>query len=134
MAYINWTQDLNLGIELIDTQHRQLVDYINGLYEAKQNGDSDKTGEFLDKVVDYTIVHFTDEEKMLEKAGYHLLDTHKGVHQRFIDKITDMQKRHQNGSDTSGELLTLMENWLISHIRVNDQGYAPYIKESMKLS
>ena len=34
MERIEWTADLNLGIDVIDSQHRNIVDYINQLTEA----------------------------------------------------------------------------------------------------
>ena len=35
MAYINWTSDLDTGIQEIDVQHRRIVDYINRLNDAR---------------------------------------------------------------------------------------------------
>jgi len=35
MAHLQWTKDLNTGIDVIDTQHKQIVDYINQLYDAR---------------------------------------------------------------------------------------------------
>ena len=38
MAFVYWTSDLDTGFEDIDEQHRQLVDYTNKLYDAKEAG------------------------------------------------------------------------------------------------
>lgn len=31
MSYMKWTSDLELGIEVIDNQHRRIVEYMNDL-------------------------------------------------------------------------------------------------------
>jgi hemerythrin len=79
--------------------------------------------EVMSRLIGYTRHHFTEEEKMLERAGYRLLETHRGVHQGFIDKLHGIHDHYRRGADTSASLLALLENWLFSHIRVHDRGY-----------
>ena len=33
MAYLDWKDELNTGIRVIDGQHRRIVDYINQLHD-----------------------------------------------------------------------------------------------------
>jgi len=35
---IEWTNDLNTGIDVIDSQHKRIVDYINELERAIKQG------------------------------------------------------------------------------------------------
>ena len=41
MSFVYWTSDLDTGFEDIDEQHRQLVDYTNKLYDAKEANDKE---------------------------------------------------------------------------------------------
>lgn len=131
MASLTWTPDLNTGINWIDEQHQQLVAYINELHAAQDSRQQrDTIAAVMDKLVDYTVFHFGQEEHMLERAGYPLTDIHKGVHQGFIDKLDDIARRYKIGQDTAGDLLALLDNWLFSHIRVNDRGYVASVKKA----
>ena len=35
MAHIIWSNDLSVGIEIIDSQHKRIVDYLNELDDAR---------------------------------------------------------------------------------------------------
>ena len=42
---MKWNESYNIGIEVIDHQHRQILDYINALEQVKSTGDRDKIRE-----------------------------------------------------------------------------------------
>lgn len=128
MALLTWTPDLDTGIETIDAQHKQIVDYINQLHDVQQTGSRDETIKVMDGLVNYTATHFADEEAMLEKAGYPLTEAHKGVHVRFVDKVSKLYAEHVAGLDTAEDLLNLLEGWLFTHIRLNDMAYVETLK------
>ena len=43
MRFLEWTSDLDTGIETIDDQHKQIVEYINALHDAQQQHDKSNT-------------------------------------------------------------------------------------------
>ncbi|HJF27299.1 MAG TPA: hemerythrin, partial [Acinetobacter lwoffii] len=45
---MEWNENYNIGIEVIDNQHRQILDYINTLEQVKSTGERDKIKEVLD--------------------------------------------------------------------------------------
>ncbi len=128
MALIHWTEDLKIGIGSIDEQHQKLVAYINELDEVMKHHDKDEIGLVLDKVISYTVEHFEFEEGLMKEANYHLLEPHKKVHIHFIEKVAAFKQRFDAGQDISEELLTMLENWLVMHIRRNDHGYIEAVK------
>ncbi|MDD2699926.1 MAG: bacteriohemerythrin [Sideroxydans sp.] len=97
MAKFAWTDQLNVGIEVIDQQHRRIVEYINQLDGARSNGMSnEEIAWLLNDLVDYTISHFGFEESLQEEANYPFLASHKKVHELFAKRIADFQKRNDN--------------------------------------
>ena len=70
MAYLHWSNDLDTGIAVIDTQHRRIVDLINELNTANETGDPAVIKHVLNELVDYTLSHFTFEEELQLKANY----------------------------------------------------------------
>ena len=132
MAHLQWTKDLNTGIDVIDTQHKQIVDYINQLYDARVRQDNDAVGDVIDATIDYTLSHFGFEETLMEEAGYQFVGPHKKVHELFTKRVADMQMRFKAGEDISEEMHKLLARWLFSHIRGDDAAYVTDVRARMQ--
>ncbi|MDO4878488.1 MAG: bacteriohemerythrin [Neisseria sp.] len=129
MSYFQWTAKLNTNIPQVDEQHKVLVQCINELYEANQRKDFAAEGKVIQDLITYTIEHFTDEEKLMEDAGYALSKQHKQIHQRFVDKVAELQKSHQAGNDIGQELLDMLHSWLFTHITHHDRGFIQVVQK-----
>lgn len=130
MAHLVWQDDLNTGIQVIDDQHRRIVDMINQLHDARELG-RDAVGNVLSELVDYTLSHFAFEEALLEEAGYEFSRPHKRVHEIFIARVSDYNLRFKAGEDIAQELIGLLSRWLFNHIRSDDAGYVQAVKDNM---
>jgi len=133
MEFFEWTEDLETGIDIIDEQHKRIVLYINNLYDASHSGNTKVVGEVIDELVDYTISHFAFEESLMEKADYAFLEPHKKVHELFVKKVNQFVERFAKGEDVSGELLRMLQRWLLNHIKHEDADYSVAVKRSMAL-
>lgn len=131
MAHIKWQSDLDTGIDVIDDQHRRLVDMINKLHDAQLNHDNKEVGEVLNDVIDYTISHFAFEESLLEEAGYEFLRPHRKVHELFVRRVQEYADRYRKGEDIADELVGLLSRWLLNHIRNDDAAYVRAVKDNM---
>lgn len=131
MAYIVWTPELDTGIDVIDDQHKRIVEYINDLYTAHKSHDQQAIAAVLENVLDYTLSHFGFEEVMMEDAGYEFLHAHQRVHQVFIQRVTALADRFKAGEDVTAELHNLLARWLVNHIQKEDHHYAKAVKERM---
>ena len=131
MAYLHWSSDLNTGIEVIDDQHKRIVDYLNQLNDANDKGDSQITNRVLNELVDYTLTHFAFEEELQEKAGYPFVRAHKRVHDIFTKRIAEFQKRAVAGENVAPELLSMLKIWLVNHIKGDDADYAESVRKML---
>jgi hemerythrin len=131
MPHIEWTEELELGIPVIDGQHRRIVDYINEIH-ALRHADRETVGRIVEDLIDYTCSHFAFEETLLEEAGYEALSIHRETHNAFRRRIASLKERHVSNEDVSAELAQLLEVWLIQHIQEDDASYAPLVHEWMK--
>lgn len=130
MAFLNWSFNLNTGIKQVDEEHILLVNSINDLHESYQTGDVNLVKAAYQKMLDITIMHFENEEKMLAENEYKMLDAHKQVHAGFIKRLKELQARYEYGDDEAmQEALPILEQWLFRHIKVNDGGYINDMKE-----
>ncbi|WP_430459542.1 bacteriohemerythrin [Thalassolituus sp. LLYu03] len=132
MDKFEWTPDLNLGIDVIDSQHRRIVDYINDLSVAISQESVDQVFDVMERLRDYTLDHFAFEEQLMEQAGYPLQKSHQLVHRRFEDKVANMVEELTNGRDPFGIARRARNSlmvWLIQHIRHEDQDYVAVVKK-----
>lgn len=131
MPEIQWTNDLDTGIPVIDKQHRRLVEYINQLDHARTHHSRDEVSGVLDQLVDYTLSHFAFEESLMEDAGYPFLNAHKRVHALFVKRVADYQQRFKVGEDIGAELQVSLTTWLLNHIKNDDDDYADDVKRAL---
>ena len=131
MAYLHWSGDLDTGIEVIDKQHRRIVDYLNELDSANDSGDTEVTNHVLKELVDYTLTHFAFEEELQEKANYPFLKAHKRVHEIFTKRVAEFQQRAATGENVAPEVLSMLKIWLVNHIKGDDADYAESVKKML---
>jgi len=132
MALITWGPKLEIGIEIIDSQHRRLVDLINELDEAIEGGRAgDVVGNTLQGLIDYTHTHFRTEQELLRKHDYEDFALHCREHRIFTDQIEIYQDRLNAGSlNLSGNVMSYMRGWLLTHIGSSDRAYTRTLKDA----
>ena len=84
---MKWVPDYNTGIDVIDDQHKRILDYINEIDGIDANTDRARIKQILENIIDYTQSHFTFEESLQEEAGYKYRVPHKRVHDLFIKRL-----------------------------------------------
>ena len=130
MSIIIWLDLYSVNSPNIDSQHKRLFAMINDLHDAMIQGKgSEIVGKTLESLVDYSKVHFADEEKMLQSINYPDLPAHQTEHHTFIQRVYELQNQHRDG--TIALTLPVMEflrDWLTNHILKVDKKYAAYLK------
>lgn len=126
-----WTSDLNTGIEEIDTENRKIVDYINILTAARENGDREELGGVLEMLLDYVCTHFIFEEHMMDEANYEHRVAHEKVHELFAKRLADFRGRFRDGETPFDEVIAMLVHWVDEHIRYDDQMYAETVQEKI---
>lgn len=128
---ITWDSSIQIGVPLIDEQHRRLVSLINKLHGAMQNrSGSAAMSVILDELIDYTEKHFKAEERLMERAGYNKLPDHKVLHKKLVAQVVDIQHQFKQGRATvTLDLMNFLSNWLIGHIQGEDRKYVSVVKK-----
>jgi len=131
MKMIEWTDDLSVGVYVIDADHRfliKLIQQFNAAVEAKEK--PKKIQRLMDGFYEYTDFHFLREEILMRACGYEDFEAHHGVHVTIsaqMKEICDNYKAHPTRA-LSKETLEFLNVWLTNHIMKTDMAYA----ESMK--
>lgn len=135
MAKLEWSAQFDTGIDIIDSQHKRIVNYINQLDEFRivhPLRPDPEVGRVINELVDYTMSHFAFEESLMADAGYDFLNAHKNVHANFTKRIEEFKNRYAHGENIAYELNGLLTSWLGNHIVNEDANYVPAVKELLK--
>ena len=130
MNYIQWLNDYNIGIPEIDAQHRHLAELINELAQAqKDKKDASIHGKVLTELVNYTRIHFRDEEALMKKIDFPQLHEHEAQHKVLINQVVDILNTYKHGhTDITDKVLEILNHWLIKHILKQDKEIANYME------
>jgi hemerythrin len=131
MAY-QWDSSLETGYQKIDNQHKQLVTALNNIIAASKEGKGkDEIFKTLDFLTGYTIMHFSDEEKLMVKYEYADYLVHKGYHDDFKLTVGELTQRLVNEGPTEemvNVVSTAIGEWLLNHIKGDDFRMAAFVK------
>jgi two-component system NtrC family sensor kinase len=128
MAILNWNNQLVLGIESVDKQHKHLIDLTNQLDEAVVIGaDRDTIINIVNSLIDYTVYHFQHEEQLMSAAKFNptIYAIHEAEHKEFVAKMIVVQREVQADINAlSEDLMDYLVNWLCHHILITDKRMA----------
>ena len=125
--FIVWRPKYNLGIPIVDEQHRGIVTTINSLYFGMQHDHGeDMLRPAIEMVNDYTLMHFNVEEDFLEKCGYPDLDKHKELHNELKEKLVKVGKKSLWDHDPN-QFMEFLKEWWIDHICDKDRVFLQYL-------
>jgi hemerythrin-like metal-binding protein len=129
---ITWSDMLSVKNVKIDDQHRWLVENLNTFLHSMMDGEGvEKIKGMLEKLGDYVVFHFKDEEEYLESIAYPKLGEHKIVHKIFVEELGNLANVLIEEGPSPELAIVLQEKvalWLINHITVTDMDYRHFIE------
>ena len=129
---IKWTPRLEVGIDLIDTQHRQLIDYLNRLHAAMMSSQSRaEVPKLLAFLSEYIVSHFRAEERLMRLHGYEHLAEHEAAHESFMREFelaAAVSEQVRFSPVSTIKLNTLLCDWLVEHIGRNDRRLGAFLQ------
>ena len=128
-----WSELYAVGIELIDNQHRELVNLTNQLYKACMTSDEvlgTLFKESMHRMVEYVRFHFTAELELLARIKYPGYQTHKQQHDQLVKQILEAAKEFEEGKKfVPNNFVRTLKDWVFGHIAISDQQYAAYVRD-----
>ncbi|MBF0370173.1 MAG: hemerythrin family protein [Magnetococcales bacterium] len=122
-----WNPAWNVGIGVIDEDHKRLIGIINRLRDAQMK--TTMVRQLLPALIAYTATHFNRERKLLEKAGYPRVEEHIVEHQFFIKRLSIIKREMESLSDPKlpKEVETFLFEWLYQHIMIEDKQFGLFL-------
>lgn len=123
LQVFEWSSRFETGVELIDSQHKVLVDLTNELGDAVVQGDRARGLQVVEQLKAYTDYHFKAEEAWSIEAGQppQALVAHRKGHGGFVHQLEAFAEDW--GCDGRGpeSLHRFLTAWLITHILGEDR-------------
>ena len=134
-----WSDELVTGVEIIDAQHRMLVNLINDANTIMSADSSAKTLKRLVRdLLAYALFHFDAEEKLMLEYKYaesnpEDMETQLREHREFSARVISVRDGVEKGNLISREeLLTYLNSWLVGHILNTDKRLGAFILSKIK--
>jgi hemerythrin len=126
-----WKPAYSVQIHSIDNEHRNLFAIGRELHAAISAGHGTKSiSGILDRLLQYTAVHFAHEERLLELHAYPGLAAHRIEHQALTERVVEFRRAFDEGrAAMSVQVLQFLRDWFDHHIKGSDHHYAPYLRE-----
>ena len=93
-ALFPWEAVYSVNIQVLDTQHKNLVNTLNELHGAMVEGSGkEKLGQILSNLIKYTQQHFATEEWLMQAHGYPDFQAHKSQHESLTGTVMEFLRR-----------------------------------------
>lgn len=139
MSFYDWNDFKRVGVDHIDHQHEMLFGYINELHtinEKEINGEKIQISDIaaiFDKLNEYTIKHFEDEESLMREIKFPGYLRHKQVHDTLRSQQEYLKKEFERvGRSIVPKMIAFLGTWLQGHINHTDQEICHFINEMPK--
>ena len=131
MEPIVWSDKFSVGVKILDSQHKQLVSFINKLIQSPDASTSSETiSDILTDMTRYAREHFRLEETLMAKHHYPHLDQHKKTHATFSQRVAELSLATIKNDDVvPRQLLDYLYGWLQNHILEEDMRYKTFLEE-----
>lgn len=141
---IVWREQMSVGNDIIDRDHKYLICLMNSIELALKHDDTlELLPVFTGQLVSYTEEHFAREEDIQKKAQYPLANEHKREHanliqklgelshivEDFIDKKTKDELDLEEETELNQKILALARQWILEHVIKEDKRMEHYLRK-----
>ncbi len=130
MNFIEWNEKAKVNHIAMDKEHKKMVNNTNKLHTLVTSNKNDKANKLFLKIVEDLKIHFDSENTYMLKSKIPQYISHKLEHERFYNKIRDIQIRINAGKEAlSLEHLKIIKTWFFNHLDFKDKQLANFLNE-----
>ena len=123
-----WNQTYAIGNRFIDAEHRILFDIANEL-TSKGLDSVEKFKEVYLELLQYTNLHFQNEEMLLKEIGYSHLLGHSQSHREITNDMRNLVLQRHSLDELTMGLTGCLQHWIGNHILREDMAYRSSLAE-----
>lgn len=121
-----WNERYNLGVDIVDREHKKLFSILNKLFDIGQQEEKSQwvCQEAIKYFKDHAVQHFIDEEIYMASINYPEIAIHKRIHTNFREiTLPALEKElelNEYSQDAVNHFLGVCAGWLIGHTLIED--------------
>jgi hemerythrin-like metal-binding protein len=117
MSQIEWSAGLALGVDPMDDTHREFIDHLNALAEARDG----QMLERFDVLYAHTVAHFEQEQRWMQQMPFPAMHCHVAEHEGVLDVLREVRGHLNNGHYDVGRVLAReLAEWFRGHAATMD--------------
>ena len=121
-----WNERYNIGVDIIDKEHKKLFSILNKLFDFGQQEEKSQwvCQEAIKYFRDHALKHFADEEAYMVSIDYAGLEVHRRIHRNFRERTIPALERelelNKYSPESVNHFLGVCAGWLIGHSLIED--------------
>lgn len=126
---LQWREQLSVGNDLIDADHRYLIEIINEAEASLKSRRRADLAAVLDELARYGKTHFDREERIAKAVGYPKSDQLHGSHDQLLEILEKFRASIGDSwpEDAVPRLTLFLRDWLINHVIMEDLLMKPWL-------
>jgi hemerythrin len=128
-----WREQLSVGNDAIDSDHRYLIDIVNRVEQGMITKNHKSLMAALDSLSRYSQEHFAREEKIAKAAGYQqvpdLNQSHEALSRQLEEVKTEIGQMQEWSPEVVDRFTRLLRSWLIDHVVKEDLLMKPTLQK-----
>ncbi len=128
---LEWREQLSVGNDLIDTDHKYLIGIINLAEQGLKSHDRVVLTGALENLERYSTMHFSREEAIATAAGYPKAEHLHLSHEALVAALTKVKEEIGEAWEASAveHFSAFLRTWLIDHVIKEDLLMKPFLKK-----
>jgi hemerythrin len=120
---VEWRDGFRINISQVDREHMHLFTLVKQL-------DLETIKSTIDELLDYVVMHFSNEQKLMEDSNYPAFTAHLKLHEDFGGTVADfLGAGDEWTADRVHELRRFLNKWLIGHIMTHDLRFGNWYRD-----
>jgi hemerythrin-like metal-binding protein len=131
MTLLTWSHECIVGVQAMDDQHGILMDTLNELRIMLLHGGSRRDISLqLERLIEFTQMHFQSEEQLLQREGFPRFDEHRSSHMKLLGKLySALEQVNHDEALHFPSLLAFLPSWYMDHVEQLDQPYGVWLND-----
>lgn len=133
MVIFQWDKNLEIGIPIIDQQHKKIIEAANAFFLSYKCGGKEKnTEDCLNFLSQYVLYHFQAEEAFQLESQYPEVRPHQAKHKYLTAQVKFHTTRIlQSGFDAGivKQFHDFIQDWIVGHILTDDIAFAKFYRQ-----
>ena len=124
--------DTSIGSSDVDGEHEVQISLLAAFLDATAEGrDREERDEILDRLLDYTKLHFLSEELLMRFYSYSGYEAHVREHEQTVARIIGLRENSLAGDDgLSRADAEALSRAIVAHIRETDRTLGQFLAEA----